>query len=64
MFLQEKINRALNKLHQESDQREEPVELEKNDLLAMMIAAFITIIPVALIVLILISVLAYFFLLH
>lgn len=72
MFLQGKIDRALKKLHGESEEhkikkhsvREEPLELEKNDFLAMLIAAFLTIIPVAVVVLAAICVLGYFFLMH
>jgi len=43
---------------------EEMPELEKNDFLAMVIAALITILPVALGVLLVIALVGYFFLMH
>lgn len=77
MIFQGKIDRALNKLHEESDaaqaerDREQGIdykpevpELEKNDFLAMVIAALITIIPVALIVLIGVVLVGYFLFMH
>lgn len=73
MIFQKKIDRALDKLHEESDagkaERElasgeeyvpEIPELEKNDFLAMVLAALITILPVALIVLVGIVLIGYF----
>lgn len=64
MIFQSKVDRALKKLHEESDAgqaeremelgndyKQEMPELEKNDFLAMVIAALITIIPAALLVL-------------
>ncbi len=88
MIFQSKIDRALKKLHEESDagaeerktghaQRqgaedggddilsapEAPV-LEKNDFLAMMIAAFVTFVPAALLVLGVLAAAAYFLFLH
>lgn len=73
MIFQRKIDRALDKLHEESDagkaERElapdeeyvpEIPELEKNDFLAMVLAALITILPVALIVLVGIVLIGYF----
>lgn len=77
MIFQSKIDRALKKLHDESDagqaerDREQGMneipempELEKNDFLAMVIAALITIIPVALVVLGGIVLFGYFLLMH
>lgn len=77
MIFQSKIDRALKKLHDESDagqaerDREqgtneipEMPELEKNDFLAMVIAALITIIPAALVVLGGIVLVGYFLLMH
>lgn len=84
MIFQGKIDRALKKLHEESDagdtereagslsrqsivdggdgceyEREAPV-LEKNDFLAMVIAALITFVPAALLVLGVLAAAAYF----
>lgn len=77
MIFQSKIDRALKKLHDESDagqaerDREQGMneipempELEKNDFLAMVIAALITIIPAALVVLGGIVLVGYFLLMH
>lgn len=65
MIFQKKIDRALKKLHEESeDFGEEKPELEKNDFLAMLIAAFITFLPVAIFALVGISLIGYFFLMH
>lgn len=77
MIFQKKIDRAMKKLHEESDagmsergdqageeEREEFPELEKNDFLAMTIAAFITILPVALLVLAGLVLFGYFFLMR
>lgn len=65
MIFQRKVDRALKKLHEEnSDFKEEKPELEKNDFMAMLIAAFITFLPVAILVLGGISLIGYFFLMH
>lgn len=77
MIFQKKIDRALQKLHEESDAGEaerrlkagekyEPdiPELEKNDFLAMIIAAFITLVPAAFLVLLGLGLISYFFLMH
>lgn len=91
MIFQRKIDRAYQKLHEESDHPEEPQfenprsrkrrpkgepqdpgdlmkseppELEKNDFLAMVLAALITIVPVAAIVLVVITLIGYFFFIH
>lgn len=69
MIFQSKVDRALKKLHEESDVGQENKipempELEKNDFLAMVIAALITIIPVALIVLVGVVGIGYFLLMH
>lgn len=94
MLLQRKIDRALKRLHEQSDhpevdhfeqerkrgkmkmedpderrQREamkrpvedEMPELEKNDFLAMVLAAMLTILPVAIVVLVVIALVGYFF---
>lgn len=88
MIFQSKIDRALKKLHEESDagaaereagrrldqsvraewddveaEREAPV-LEKNDFLAMVLAALITFVPAALLVLGILAVAAYFLFAH
>lgn len=76
MFFQRKIDGAMKKLHEGSDTAEEErrkeagepyeemerPELEKGDMLAMIIAAFITFIPVAILVLGIILVAGYFLL--
>lgn len=69
MIFQSKVDRALKKLHEESDAGQENnipemPELEKNDFLAMVLAALITIIPVALIVLLGVVGIGYFLLMH
>lgn len=77
MIFQSKVDRALKKLHedsdagqaeremgQESEYKPEMPELEKNDFLAMVIAALITIIPVALIVLVGVALVGYLLLMH
>ncbi len=77
MFLQGKIDRAFKKLHERSDhpdeklygkpgaeQKEEGPELEKNDFLAMVLAAFLTFLPAALLVLGGLALFGYFFLFH
>lgn len=77
MIFQKKVDRAFGKLHEDSDaaraEREmepgedyvpEVPELEKNDFLAMVIAALITIVPVALIVLVGIVLVGYFLVMH
>lgn len=80
MIFQGKINRALKKLHEESDHPEvdhfdkkrkpdfsedpDKPDLEKGDLPAMLIAALITFIPAAILVLVGISLIGYFFLMH
>lgn len=77
MIFQSKVDRALKKLHedsdagqaeremeQESEYKPEMPELEKNDFLAMVIAALITIIPVALIVLVGVTLVGYLLLMH
>ena len=77
MVFQRKVDRAMKKLHEDSDagraerglepkdgdEREVP-ELEKNDLLAMVIAAMITIVRVALLVLVGFGLVIYFSLIH
>lgn len=65
MIFQRKIDRALKKQHEENDiSEEERPELEKNDFLAMLIAAVITFVPAAILVLGGISLIGYFFLMH
>lgn len=77
MIFQRKLDRAMEKLHEESDESGarrkerggEPVdgerpELEKGDLPAMIIAAFLTFIPAAILVLGGIVLLGYLFLNH
>ena len=77
MIFQKKVDRAMEKLHEDSDagraergletketDEQKMPELEKNDFLAMVIAAVITIIPVALLVLGGIALVAYFTLMH
>lgn len=77
MIFQKKIDRAMKKLHEESDavrnergektgeeESQEFPELEKNDFLAMVIAALITILPVALLVLAGLVLFGYFFLMR
>lgn len=77
MIFQNKVDRALKKLHEDSDAgqaerdkqqginyEQEMPELEKNDFLALVISAFITIVPVALLVLLALGAISYFFLMH
>lgn len=76
MILQGKIDRVFKKLHEESDhpdeklyaeskmKQEEEVEFEKNDFLAMVIAAFLTFLPAALLVLGGLALIGYFLLFH
>ena len=80
MMFQSIVDRALKKLHEESDAAqaerdagqgkdykpgmEEMPELEKNDYLAMVIAALITIIPVALLVLLGVVLVGYLLFMH
>ncbi len=77
MIFQKKLERAMKKLHEESDESratrkeregepvdEERPELEKGDLPAMIIAAFLTFIPAAILVLGGIVLLGYLFLNH
>lgn len=74
MFFQKKVDRAFKHLHEKSDyadkelysvpdetDRENIPELEKNDFLAMVLAAFLTIIPLALIVMGALGLLFFFF---
>lgn len=75
MIFQKKLDEAMKKLHEDSDAGEaeraakegvpyenEMPELEKNDVLAMFIAAVITILPMAVVVLGIIALVAWFFL--
>lgn len=65
MLFQKKVDRALKKLHEESeDASKEKIDLEKNDFLAMMIAAFLTFLPAAVLILGGIALIGYFFLMH
>lgn len=77
MIFQKKLDKAMKKLHEDSDAgkaeraakegvpyEDEMPELEKNDLLAMFIAAVITFLPVAIIVLGVIAFVAWFFLMR
>lgn len=73
MLFQKKVDRAFERLHEESDaakeeketddQREE-LPLEKSDFLAMLISAFLVFVPVAVVVLGAIALIGYFFLMH
>jgi|GEM_PF-3749395 len=68
MFFQKKINRTFNRTKDKNgesddeDKKMPPIALEKNDFLAIMISAFIIIVPVALFVILLISLAGYLFL--
>ena len=75
MFFQKNVDKAFQKLHEEGDyadkelydmpnemDREQIPELEKNDFLAMLIAAVITFVPVALIVMAVLGILFFVFL--
>ena len=77
MLFQGKIDRAMKKLHEDSDEAgagrnnaggenagEDRPELEKGDFLAMTIAAVITILPVALLVLLGLAAVMYFTIVH
>lgn len=69
MLFQSKIDRAFKRHHDENGETEEEIkkqkdeglELEKGDLLALMISAFGVIVPVVLVVLLVIAVIGYFF---
>lgn len=75
MFFQKNVDNAFKKLHEESDyadrelysmpnenDREQMPELEKNDFLAMLIAAVITFVPVALIAMAILGIMFFVFL--
>ena len=75
MFFQKNVDKVFQKLHQEGDyadkelyempsafDREQMPELEKNDFLAMLIAAFITFVPIALITMAALGILFFVFL--
>ncbi|MFG6382723.1 MAG: hypothetical protein K1V96_00495 [Lachnospiraceae bacterium] len=73
MLFQKKVDRALEKLHEESDSakaereldfQEEQVPLEKHDFLAMIIAAFLVFLPIAAVILGAIALIGYFFFMH
>lgn len=73
MLFQKKVDRAFQKLHEESDaarreregkSQEERLPLEKGDFLAMVISAFLVFLPAAVLVLGGIALLGYFFLMH
>lgn len=71
MLFQRKVNRALERLHEENeaaqqdmDFREEELPLEKNDFLAMVISAFLVFVPAALLALGGILLVGYLFLMH
>lgn len=78
MLFKKKIDGVFQKLHEKSDYPEQELyeepktregeeefpELEKNDFLAMVIAALITIVPVAILVLGGLCLVGYFFLVH
>ena len=73
MLFQRKVNRALKKLHEESQaaqgdmdfqEQEEGLPLEKNDFMAMVISAFLVFVPAALLVLGGILLIGYLFLMH
>ena len=71
MLFQKKVNRALDKLHKESEEarqdmdlQEEGIPLEKNDFLAMVISAFLVFLPTALLVLGGIALIGYLFFIH
>lgn len=72
MLFQKKINRAFQNLHEEKEEelkREEEngneiPQLEKNDFLAMVISAFIVILPVIAVVFVILGLAGYFFFFH
>lgn len=71
MLFQGKIDRAFRYFKERHGEKEEEKEqdltempLEKGDLFAMLLSAFIVIIPVALIVLAVLGVIGYFFFFH
>lgn len=72
MLFQKKINRAFQNLHEEKEEelkREEESgneipQLEKNDFLAMVISAFIVILPVIAVVFVILGLAGYFFFFH
>ena len=71
MIFQKKIDRAFQKLHEDKQKTEEKEkrpalsdEMEKGDLPAMIIAAMITILPVALLALLALAGIGYLFLFH
>lgn len=68
MLFQEKIDRAFSYLRKRpaegKEEQTEKMPLEKGDLPAMLISAFIVIVPVALVVLAILGVIGYLFFFH
>ena len=62
MFFLDKVNRVFKATNKNKDEEPEKIELEKNDMLALLIAGFITMLPALLIVLALFLGVAWFFL--
>lgn len=69
MFWKKRLDSEMTRLHEQSDDPkhltdEEKPELEKNDMLAMMLSAVAVILPVAIGVLVVVALAGYFFLFH
>ena len=62
MFFQNKVNKVFNKKDIDLDRESDKIELEKNDMPALLIAGFVTLLPALLIILALILGVSWFFL--
>ena len=61
MFFLNKVNRVFNATKNNSNEEPDKIELEKNDMAALLIAGFITMLPALLIVMALILGVTWFF---
>ena len=62
MFFQNKVNKVFNTKDIDLDRESDKIELEKNDMPALLIAGFVTLLPALLIILALILGVSWFFL--
>ncbi len=61
MFFLNKVNRVLNATKADPDKAPDKIELEKNDMAALLIAGFVTLLPALLIVMAIILGVFWFF---
>lgn len=61
MFFKKKVDKVFNEKNLNIDNEQEKIDLEKNDMAALLIAGFITMLPALLIVLALILAVTWFF---